>query len=141
MKLKLFVQLLLDAATAKEGAQAKRDGVHPMLRAHRTSLSSGAKRSGLLESDDMGNGGGEAAPVGGLFFQMLAPESGERVKLRTAIVFCLLPLGSDPAFLFELVQSRIEGSFTDLQHVAGDGFQAETDGPAVHGLKGENLQK
>ena len=62
-----------------------------------------ALRSGLLEPDDMGDGNGEAAPVGGLFFQMLAPESGERVKLRAAIVFAGLPFGGDPAFLFELV--------------------------------------
>src|SRR5258707_15013698 len=100
MKLKLFVQLLLDAATAKEGAQAKRDGVHPMLRAHRTSLSSGAKRSGLLESDDMGNGGGEAAPRGGPFFQKLGPRSGGRGKNRPAVVFFLVLLRSGPAFFF-----------------------------------------
>jgi hypothetical protein len=89
----------------------------------------------------MGNGGGEAAPVGGLFFQMLAPESGERIKLRAAVVLCLLPLGGDPAFLFELVQSRIEGSFADLQDVSGDGFEAEADGPAVQGLKSEYLKE
>ena len=45
----------------------------------------------------MRNGGGEAAPVGGLFFQMLAPESGERVKLCAAVVFAGFPFGGDPA--------------------------------------------
>src|ERR1700687_167336 len=38
VKLELFVQLLLDVAAAKEGAQAKRDGVQPMLWAHGISL-------------------------------------------------------------------------------------------------------
>src|SRR6267143_1861819 len=38
VELQLFVQLLLDAAAAKEGAQAERDGVEPMLWAHRVSL-------------------------------------------------------------------------------------------------------
>jgi hypothetical protein len=28
-----------------------------------------------------------------------------------------------------------------LQHVTGDRFQAEANGPAIHGLKGENLQE
>ena len=38
VKLELFLQLVLDVAAAKEGAQAKRDGVQPMLWAHRISL-------------------------------------------------------------------------------------------------------
>src|SRR4029077_1869111 len=62
-----------------------------------------ALRSGLLEPDDMGDGGGEAAPVGGLFFQMPSPEPGEGEEIRAGIVFSGLPFGGDPAFLLELV--------------------------------------
>src|ERR1700675_4395428 len=102
VELQLLVELLLEVTATKERAQAKRDGVQPMLWAHR-SLLRRVLRSGLLESDDMRNGGGEAAPVGGLLFQMLAPKSGERIILCAAIVFAGLPFGGDPAFLFELV--------------------------------------
>jgi hypothetical protein len=38
VELELLVQLLLDVPAAKEGAQAKRDGVQPMFWTHETSL-------------------------------------------------------------------------------------------------------
>src|SRR5277367_74660 len=97
--------------------------------------------SGLLESYDMGDRGREAAPVGGLFFQMLAAKSCERVELCAAVVFAGLPLGGDPAFLLEFVQGRVERAVADLENVAGDLFQAKADGPAVHGLQGEDFQE
>ena len=70
-----------------------------------------------------------------------ASGSGERVELCAAIVFAGLPLRGDPALLFELVQGGVEGAVADLQDVAGDLLQTLADGPAVHGLKGENLQE
>jgi hypothetical protein len=102
VELQFLIGLLTEVTAAKERAQAKGDGVQPMLWAHRN-LPRRVLRSGLLESDDMRNGGGEAAPVGSLFYQMLAPKSCKRVILCAAIVFAGLPFGGDPAFLFELV--------------------------------------
>src|SRR5271154_1797168 len=72
---------------------------------------------------------------------MPAAKPGERIKLCAAIIFAGLPFGGDPTFLLELVQSGVERAIADLQDVAGDLFKAQADGPAVHGLQGENLQK
>src|SRR5713101_7701345 len=140
VKLEFFVQLQLQVAAPKEGAKAKGDGVPPMLRTHRTSLGA-LLRSSLLESDNMGDGGREALPVRCLRFELFPTQARQRIKFRAPVILGLLPLGGDPAFLLQLVQCWIKGSFADLQHVSGDGFQAETDGPAVHGLKRENLQE
>jgi hypothetical protein len=39
------------------------------------------------------------------------------------------------------VQSRVKGSFADLQNVSGDGFEPEADGPPVQGLQCQDFQE
>jgi hypothetical protein len=87
------------------------------------------------------DGGREPLPVRRLRFELLPAQPGERIKLGPPVVFCLLPLGCDPAFLLQLVQSRVEGSFANLQHVSGERFQAETDSLAVQGLERQDFQE
>src|SRR5437899_2393330 len=93
------VEFALDGIVAKERTEAKRNGVEPARGAHGL---------GLLELDDAGDGGGEAAPVGGFTFELAAAEACERIKLGAAVVFAGAPLSLDPALLFELVEGGIE---------------------------------
>src|ERR1700730_456432 len=80
-------------------------------------------------------------PVRCLRVEFLLAQSRERIKLCAPVIFGLLPLGRDPAFLLQLVQRRIEGSFAYLQHIPGDGPQTQADGPPVQGLEREDLQE
>src|SRR5271163_3752402 len=54
---------------------------------------------GLRYLDDMRDGGRQPLPVGGLRFELFPAEAGEGIKLGPAVIFGLLPLGGDPAFL------------------------------------------
>jgi hypothetical protein len=96
---------------------------------------------GLFESHNVGDGVGEAHPVGRFLFKLRPAETRERIELGAAIVFRGLPLRGDPAFLFELVKSRVERAVADLQDVAGDLLEAQADGVAVHRLEGQNFQE
>ena len=89
----------------------------------------------------MGNGGGEAVPVGGFLFELLAAKTRERIELGAAIVFAGLPLGGDPALLFEFVKGGIERAVADLENVAGDLLEALADGPAVERFEGEDFEE
>src|SRR4029077_8822634 len=95
----------------------------------------------LRNLDDLRNGRRETPPVRRLQFELPLSQARERIKFRPPVILGLLPLGGDPAFLFELVQCRVQGSLADLQHVSRNGFQAEADGPPVHGLQRQNFQK
>jgi hypothetical protein len=80
-------------------------------------------------------------PVRRLRFELPSAQAGERVKLRSPVVFRLLPLGRDPALLLQLVQCRVERSFADLKHIAGDRSQAKTDGPPMQGLQRQDFSE
>jgi hypothetical protein len=97
--------------------------------------------SDLLEFDDVGDGGGEAAPVGGFEIELTAAEASEGIKFGAAIIFAGAPFGFDPAFLLEFVERGIEGAVADLQDFAGDLLEAEADGEAVEGFEGEDFQE
>jgi hypothetical protein len=100
-----------------------------------------AMRSGLFEFHDVGNGCGEAAPVGGFFFEMFSAEPRERIELGAPIIFSWFPFGSDPPFLLELVKGGIERAVADLENIAGDLFEALADGVAIQRFEGKNLEK
>src|ERR1700676_2050352 len=97
--------------------------------------------SDLLELDDVGDGGGEAIPVGGFEIELASAEAGEGIKFGAAIVFAGAPFGFDPAFLLEFVERGIEGAVADLQDFPGDLLQADTDGEAVERFKRQNFQE
>src|SRR6185312_12816340 len=82
----------------------------------------------------------EPVPVCRFLFELPAAEPGEGIELGTAVVLARSPFGGDPAFLLELVQSRIERSVTDLKHLAGNLLETLADGPAVQGLQGNDLE-
>ena len=84
--------------------------------------------------------GGQPIPVGGFFVEMPASRPRQRVELRAAIVLAELPLGCDPAFVFELVERRIQRAVADLEDIARDLAQALADGPAVLRLERQDLQ-
>src|SRR5437660_1676191 len=60
--------------------------------------------SGLFELDDAGDGSRDTTPVGRLFFELLSPQPRQRIKFGEAIVLTRLPLGSNPAAIFQFVQ-------------------------------------
>lgn len=53
----------------------------------------------------------------------------------------MFPLGLDPTFLLKLVQRRIKGPFTYLQHVTGHLSQPSIDSPPMQRLKRQDLQQ
>src|SRR5262249_17861520 len=86
------------------------------------------------------DGRGEAIPVGGLFFKLLAAEPRQRIELGSAVILARLPLSLYPPLLLKLLQGWVKRSVADLQQVAGDLFQALPDRPAVERLKRQDLQ-
>src|ERR1700674_4400481 len=97
--------------------------------------------SGLLQLDDVGNGGGEAIPIVCFTLEVAAPQPRERIKFGAAIVLAGSPLCLNPAFLLELVQGGIERAVADLENVAGDLLEADADGEAVERLESENFEE
>ena len=77
------------------------------------------------------DGGREAAPVGGFFFQLLAAGVGERVELGLAPGFAFRPLGLDPRLLLQPVERGIKRALLDLQDFSGNLLDALGNGPAV----------
>src|SRR5205807_5515937 len=73
----------------------------------------------------------DALPISmrGLSRQHLASDRCQRIEFRAPVCLRGSPLGGDPALLLELVQSRIERAFADLQHIAGDLLQTLADSP------------
>ena len=67
--------------------------------------------------DDQVDGRGKAAPARGFRLKLCAARGGQRVELRLASGFRVLPLGLDPALLFEPVQGRIERALLHLQDI------------------------
>lgn len=98
-------------------------------------------RSGLLESYDMRDGGREAAPIGGFFFQVLAAGPRKRVELGAAIE----RLGHQPA-----PETNLRRRPASQRRLAVPCFtQARTgrldhcgmEGQRKHRFKRENLQE
>src|SRR5690348_13793872 len=82
---------------------------------------------------DAGDGADELFPVR-LFFGKLAFAGGsEAVIFGAAVGFGLAPLGGEPAFFFEAVQGRVEGTVLDLQGVLGAGAEGLADAMAMLG--------
>src|SRR6185436_18027793 len=93
-----------------------------------------------LEPHDRGDRRGQAVPVGRLALEVPPARPRQRVVFRPSVVLADLPLGGDPAFLFELVQRRVERAVAHLQHVAGDLLEALADRPGVERLEREDLE-
>src|SRR5215475_2873489 len=79
--------------------------------------------SSLLELHYARDGGGEAIPVGGLFFKFFAAETRRAVELGATIVLAGFSLHSNSAFLLQLAQGRVERHIADLQDIARNLFQ------------------
>src|SRR5690242_20286214 len=84
--------------------------------------------------DDQIDCGREAAPVGGFLFELGAAGRGQRIKFGLTARFGFFPLGFDPGFLFQAMQSRVERALLDLQNFTGNLLNALGDGPTVLGL-------
>src|SRR5262245_10720089 len=70
---------------------------------------------------------GVAAPVGRLDSELGATELRQRVELGAPVVLGSAPTRLDPTALFQAVQGRIEGAFTDRQCVGGGLLDAPRD--------------
>src|SRR5262252_7908952 len=90
--------------------------------------------------DDQRDGGGETFPLSGLGFQRLPSMGSEPVVLRAAVVLTHVPLGFDPALLFELVERGIQRALADAQLLAGQLPDALRDRPAVHRLERQDAE-
>ncbi len=66
---------------------------------------------------------------------------GQRVKFRAAIVLARPPIGFDPTAMLQFVQRWVKRAIADAQHVIGHLIQPAADGPPVHGLVCQDLQK
>src|SRR2546430_8269180 len=80
----------------------------------------GAKRrSRLFKFNNSRNGARKPAPVVCFFFELPTPEPCQRIVFRPPSILGRFPLRRDPTLLFQLVQSRVQRSVANLQHVAG----------------------
>ena len=87
--------------------------------------------SHLFQSDNRGDRGGEAFPVGGLTFQLLPPRPRQFVELRRAPQFAGLPLRLDPTLLLQLVQGVVQLAIADLQVVTRHMLESLAHSPPV----------
>ena len=86
------------------------------------------------------DGRGEAAPVGGFLLELRATAGGQRIELGFSSRFRFRPFRFDPGFLFQAVQSGVEGALLNLKNFAGDLLNALGNGPAVFGFEGNGLE-
>src|SRR5207302_1466396 len=77
----------------------------------------------LRKLDDLRNGRRQPPPVRRFRFQLLPSRTRERIELRAPVILRLLPFGGDPAFLLQLVESRIKRAFAYLENISRGGFQ------------------
>src|SRR5712691_3526509 len=97
--------------------------------------------SHLFQSDNRGDRGGEAFPVGGFTFQLLTTRSRQFVELRTATQLAGLPLRLDPTLLFQLVEGGIQGTIADLQFLARHLLESLAHRPPVQWLECQDFQQ
>jgi hypothetical protein len=71
-------------------------------------------RLGLFELDYVRDGGGEATPILRFLFELAVPEACQGIEFGAAIVVGGLPLGFNPAFIFEFVERGIKRAVADL---------------------------
>ena len=129
MILQFLIEILLDLAAAKQRPQEKAKLYQPTR--HMVSLSG---------TDDQRNSCRKPLPLKRFFGQRLSPGMRESVVFGAAIVLRDLPLGLDPALLLQFVKRRVKRALSHLQRVFRHLANALGNGPAVHGLHGENRQ-
>src|SRR5579863_2671663 len=86
----------------------------------------------FFELNDARNGARESAPASCFFLKLSTAGSCERIIFRAPSILGRLPLGSDPTFLLELMQSRVKRTVADLKNVTRHLLQSLADGKAVH---------
>jgi len=128
MELKLIVKFVDGAAATEEVLEFEPERWNPI---HGAPL--------RLLHDEI-DGGGEAVPVGGFFFELEVTSAAEGVELGDASGFGFGAFSLNPAFLFEAVQGGVEGALLDLEDFAGDLLDTLGDGPAVLGLESEGFE-
>src|SRR5215831_10696712 len=96
--------------------------------------------SRLRQIHDLHDRRGESLPVGGFLFEFAAAEARQRVILGPTVVLTRSPFGFNPAFLFQLVQSRIQRSVADLKNLSRYLLQPLADRPPVHRFERDNFQ-
>ena len=137
METDFIVEVPLHIRAAKQGTHAQWDGVAP--------AADGSQQAShdlrLVEIDDVGDGGREAAPALTFALQLLAAQAAERVELRATVVLGGPPGGGEPAFLLESVKRGIELFVADLQDVAGYLLEPLADAVAVHRLQREDFEE
>src|SRR5437868_1016257 len=70
---------------------------------------------------------GNLFPAGKLGGKLLPAGGGQAVVFGPLVVLGHLPLGPDPALLFEAMKRRVERTMFDLQHVLGAGADGKSD--------------
>ena len=73
----------------------------------------------------------KAIPLAGLNPQLLPADFGQRIEFCPTVIFRRFPLRTDPAFLFKLMQSRVERTIAHLQDTIGDMAEPATNCEAV----------
>src|SRR4051794_41791937 len=92
--------------------------------------------SRLLQLHHVRDGGREAVPVRGFAIEVTTSGRSEAGILGGAIVLTELSPPGDPAPLFELVQSGIEGGAAELHPRAPHPLWPPADGPGGGGVQG-----
>src|SRR5258708_2809852 len=85
---------------------------------------------------------GQAKPIPALAFhsQLLTARFGQRVVLRSAVVFRLTPFRLDPAAVLQPIKSRVERAFSHAQDVIGELLDALSNAKPVHRSVVEDFQ-
>ena len=83
----------------------------------------------------------EGDPTGRLRCSVAFGQFGQRIDFGRRLFCRRFPLRTDPAFLFELVQSRVERTVAHLQNTIGDMAEPATNREAVQRLDREDFQQ
>ena len=76
-----------------------------------------------------------------LAFELAATCPRQRIKFCSPIILTGPPIRFDPTAVLQFMQCRVKRTIADAQHIVGHLIQPTADGPAVHGLVRQDLQK
>src|ERR1019366_617264 len=92
----------------------------------------------LRNLEDQADGFRQALPTGGFGFELRPPLARPTIEFGLTPGLGGLPIGSQPAAIFQPVQRRVERALRNLDHIARHLLQALRDGVPVYRAQGGN---
>ena len=90
--------------------------------------------------DHQPDGGGQPVPALELALELLPALARQGIELRAPAKVGFFPVGGDPSLVLEAMESRVERTLLNREHLAGQFLNAFRDRPAVQRIARDGLE-